>query len=98
MAVITSRMGKRGSFVIPADLRQRFGLRDGDLIIAEEREDGILLRPAVAVAVEIYTPRRRAEFLLSNAVGAEDYARAIEEVREMGLDPEEIPHHRPDKR
>jgi hypothetical protein len=33
--------------------------------------------------------------LLSNAVGGEDYARAEEEVRKMGLDPTAIAHHRP---
>lgn len=98
MSSDTSRMGKRGTVVIPARLRERFGLRDGDLIIAEEREEGILLRPAVAVPVEVYTPRRKAEFLLSNAVGEEDYARAEEEVRRMGLDPSTIDHHRPETR
>jgi hypothetical protein len=45
--------------------------------------------------VEIYTPERRAEFLLSNAVDAEDYARAVEEVRKLGLDPATILHHKP---
>ena len=88
----TSKIGKRGTLVIPAALRRRFGLAEGTLVIAEEREDGILIRPAVAVAVESYTPERRAEFLLSNAVDEGDYALAVREVRKMGLDPEEIPH------
>jgi len=47
-------------------------------------------------AVEICTPERVAEFLLNNAVDAADYARALEQVREMGLDPETIPHVRPE--
>jgi hypothetical protein len=45
--------------------------------------------------VEIYTPERRAEFLLSNAVDAKDYDVAVEEVRKLGIDPANIPHHRP---
>ena len=65
-------------------------------MIAEEREDGILIRPAVVLSVEVYTPERKAEFLLSNAIDAEDYARAREEVRKLGLDPDSIPHHKPD--
>ena len=80
--------------VIPAALRRRFGIEEGSLVIAEDREEGILIRPAVAVPLEIYTPERRAEFLLSNAVDEEDYARAKEEVRKMGLDPDTIPHRR----
>ena len=89
-----SKVGKRGTVVIPSSLRRRFGIVEGSLVITEEREDGVLIRPAVVMPVEIYTPERRAEFLLSNAVDAEEYARAIEEVRQMGLDPATIPHHK----
>ncbi|MBA2670096.1 MAG: AbrB/MazE/SpoVT family DNA-binding domain-containing protein [Gemmatimonadetes bacterium] len=93
----TSRVGKRGTVVIPAPLRRRFGIEEGSLVIAEERPEGILIRPAVALPLETYTPERRAEFLLSNAVDAEDYASAVREVRGMGLDPNRIVHRRPDE-
>jgi len=96
MAIAMTKVGKRGTEVIPAPLRRRFGIEEGSLVIAEEREDGVLIRPAVVVPVEIYPPERRAEFLLSNAVDAEDYARAAEEVRKLGLDPASIPHHKPE--
>ena len=92
----TSKVGKRGTVVIPAALRRRFGIEEGSLVIAEEREEGILIRPAVALPVEVYTPERRAEFLLSNAVDAKDYGRAREEVRKLGLDPDSIPHYKPE--
>jgi AbrB family looped-hinge helix DNA binding protein len=91
----TSKVGKRGTVVIPVKLRKRFGIREGSLVIAEERGDGILIRPAVALPIEIYTPERIAEFLLSNTVGPEDYAQAVEEVKGMGLDPEKIDHIKP---
>jgi AbrB family looped-hinge helix DNA binding protein len=91
----SSRVGKRGTLVIPARLRRRFGLTEGSEIIAEETDQGILIRPAVTVPVELYSPERRAEFLLSNSVDDNDYARAREEVQRMGLDPDSIPHHRP---
>ena len=91
----TTKIGKRGTIVIPAALRRRLGLEEGTLVVAEEREGGVLIRPAVALPLETYSPERRAEFLLSNAVDAEDYARAVREVRKLGLDPEEIPHRKP---
>ena len=91
----TSRIGKRGVVVIPVGLRKRFGLQEGTLVIAEEREEGILLRPAVALPVETYSPERVAEFLLSNAVDAREYAKAVARVKSMGLDPKTIPHTRP---
>lgn len=65
------------------------------MIIAEALADGILLRPAAVVPVEIYSDARRAEFLLNNAVGSDEYAWALQEVRRMGLDPDAIPHDPP---
>ncbi len=91
----TTKLGKRGTLVVPAAIRRRFGLEEGSLVLVEEREDGILIRPAVALPLEQYTPERRAEFLLSNAVDDADYEEAMEEVRGMGLDPATIPHVRP---
>ena len=94
----TSKVGKRGSVVVPARLRRKFGIKEGGLVVAEERPEGILIRPAVALPVEIYTPERKAEFLLSNAVNAEDYRAAVAAVKRMGFEPASIPHHKPRKR
>ncbi len=52
-------------------------------------------RKNIVVPVEIYTPDRKAEFLLMNAVGRKDYERARREVRKMGLDPDRIRHTKP---
>ena len=91
----SSRIGKRGTFVIPAKLRRIFGMGEGSEVIVEVTPEGILIRPAITVPLEIYGPERKAEFLLSNAVDEADYRGAVNEVREMGLDPAKIPHHRP---
>ena len=91
----SAKVGKRGSIVVPAKLRKRFGIEEGTIVIAEEKEDGILIRPAVVVPVERYTPERKAEFLLSNAIDQADYRKARKEVLKLGLDPDSIPHHKP---
>jgi AbrB family looped-hinge helix DNA binding protein len=96
MSPVTTKVGKRGTVVIPAALRRRFGLDEGSLVVVEVRDEGLLIRPAVAMPVEIYSAERRAEFLLSTAVDAADYARAVEEVRKLGLDPAAIPHQPPE--
>jgi AbrB family looped-hinge helix DNA binding protein len=92
----TILIGKRGTVVIPAKLRKRYRLDEGSPMLIEEREDGILMRPAVAtpVEVEIYTPRRQAEFFLNNVMDEEDYLEARQEVKEMGIDPDTIDHQR----
>ena len=91
----SARVGKRGAIVVPANLRKRFGIEEGSIVIAEEKDDGILIRPAMVVPVERYTPQRKAEFLLSNAVDDTDYRKARNHVRKLGLDPDAIPHRRP---
>lgn len=91
-----TKVGKRGAIIVPAKLRKRFGIEEGSLVIAEEKDDGILLRPAVVVPIERYTPERKAEFLLSNAVDAADYREARKEVRKLGLDPDKVPHQLPE--
>jgi AbrB family looped-hinge helix DNA binding protein len=97
MDSLASKVGRRGTVVLRARLRRRLGIEEGSFVVAEEREDGILIRPAAVLPVEIYSPERRAEFLLNNAVGAEDYRHAQAEVKRMGLDPSQIKHHRPAK-
>ena len=72
MAVAT-KMGKRGTVVIPAQLRRRYGLGEGALVTVDGRDDGVLIRPAVALPIESYSAQRKAEFLLSNAVDDADY-------------------------
>ena len=88
----TIKIGKRGTLMIPASIRRSYRFEEGSLVIAESRPDGVLLRPVVTLPVEIYTPERKAEFLLNNTITSDDYASAVKEVRKMGLDPETIPH------
>ncbi len=95
MSAKMSKVGTRGAVVIPASLRRRFGITEGSLVIAEERADGVLIRPAAAFPLEMYAPEWQAEFLLSNAVGPKDYAWAKEAVRKMGLDVRKVPHYKP---
>jgi len=94
MAYEMTKVGRRGTVVIPAALRHKYGLGEGTLLVVEEKPEGVLLRPAVTLPVELYTPERKAEFLLNNALTPEDYQWALEEVRKMGLDPEAISHEK----
>jgi AbrB family looped-hinge helix DNA binding protein len=98
MITETAKVGKRGTIVIPAALRQKYGFEEGSQIVVEPVPEGVLLRPVVMLPIEIYTPERKAEFLLNNAITPEDYTIAVEKVREMGLDPEQIPHKKIGKR
>lgn len=52
----------RGVVTLPAKLRQALGLKADDQLIAETTPEGLLLRPAVTLPVEVYTPEREREF------------------------------------
>jgi AbrB family looped-hinge helix DNA binding protein len=52
----------RGVITLPARLRQALGLRADDQLIAEITPEGLLLRPAVTLPVEVYSPERVREF------------------------------------
>lgn len=52
----------RGQITLPAALRKRFGIESGDVIIIEEREGELVLRPAVVLEVEAYTDEQIARW------------------------------------
>ena len=58
----TLTITSRGVVTLPAKLRQALGLKADDQLIAETTPDGLLLRPAVTLPVELYTPEREREF------------------------------------
>jgi bifunctional DNA-binding transcriptional regulator/antitoxin component of YhaV-PrlF toxin-antitoxin module len=55
----TGQVGRRGTIVLSAATRRRYGLADGSLFISEERDDGVLIRPAEAVPADLAEVRRK---------------------------------------
>lgn len=58
----TLTINSRGVVTLPAKLRQAMGLKANDQLIAETTPQGLLLRPAVTLPLEIYTAERVKEF------------------------------------
>ena len=58
----TLTINSRGVVTLPAKLRQAMGLKADDQLIAETTPQGLLLRPAVTLPLELYTPERLQEF------------------------------------
>jgi len=97
MVATTAHLGQRGTLVIPAALRRQLGIDEGSLLLLEVEGAKLIIRPAKAIPIEEYSPARSAELILNNAVDAADYQRARETVKKMGLNPDEVPHQRPDE-
>jgi len=58
----TVTITSRGVVTLPAKLRRAMGLKADDQLIAETTPEGLLLRPAVTLPLEVYTPQREREF------------------------------------
>jgi len=48
-------ISSRGQITLPANMRKRLGIEAGGVLIAEEREGGIVLRPAAVLEIETYS-------------------------------------------
>lgn len=58
----TLTLTNRGVVTLPAKLRRALGLKAEDQLIAETTPEGLLLRPAVTLPIEIYSEKRIREF------------------------------------
>ena len=58
----TVAISSRGAIKLPAKLRRALGLKAENPLIAEITQDGLLLRPAITLPVEIYGSKRIREF------------------------------------
>jgi bifunctional DNA-binding transcriptional regulator/antitoxin component of YhaV-PrlF toxin-antitoxin module len=56
----------QGTLTLPKKMRCRLGVARSGQVIAEETDEGILLRPGVTFPVELYSERRLAEFRRNN--------------------------------
>jgi bifunctional DNA-binding transcriptional regulator/antitoxin component of YhaV-PrlF toxin-antitoxin module len=74
----TLTLTARGVVTLPSKLRQALGLKADDQLIAETTPQGLLLRPAVTLPVEIYTDERVREFDVAEAEVAEYFDRRAE--------------------
>ena len=71
----------RGVITLPAKLRQALGLKAEDHLIAETTPEGLLLRPAVTLPVEMYTAERVQEFDAAEQDLADYLARKVPAVK-----------------
>ena len=58
----TLTISARGVITLPAKLRESLGLSADDQLIAETTPEGLLLRPAVTLPIEMYSEERLREF------------------------------------
>jgi bifunctional DNA-binding transcriptional regulator/antitoxin component of YhaV-PrlF toxin-antitoxin module len=56
----------RGTLTLPKEMRRRLGVNGNAQVVAEETDEGVLLRAGVTFPVEVYSDSRLAEFRRNN--------------------------------
>jgi AbrB family looped-hinge helix DNA binding protein len=67
----TLTVTSRGAITLPAKLREALGIKADAQLIAETTAEGLLLRPAVTLPIEMYSEARVREFDAGEAELAE---------------------------
>ena len=55
-------VSNRGQITLPAALRKRLGIKGGDVVILEERDNEVVLKPGVVIEVELYSDDQIAQW------------------------------------
>lgn len=71
-----TQLSARGTLTLPAAMRRKLGLREGDVLALHLSGRSILLTPAVVTPVELYTDERIAEFERNAEMTQDDVSRA----------------------
>ena len=61
------KLNERGTLTLPKRLREKYAMDGDSTVIVEDAGDGILVRPAEVVPVEIYSEARLTEFAKGDA-------------------------------
>jgi len=83
----TVTITRRGVITLPSKLREALGLKADDHLIAETTPEGLLLRPAVTLPIEIYSPDREREFDAAEAELAEVLREGSKVRKQIGRRP-----------
>jgi bifunctional DNA-binding transcriptional regulator/antitoxin component of YhaV-PrlF toxin-antitoxin module len=63
----------RGTLTLPKAMRRRLGVNGNAQVVAEETDEGVLLRAGVTFPVEVYSDNRLAEFRRNNEAALAHY-------------------------
>jgi AbrB family looped-hinge helix DNA binding protein len=89
METVKIKLGKRGTLVLPAQVRKRFGLDDGAMLNLEMRANEIAISPGYPEP-PLWSDEERCYFILINSMTKEEWDRNIPDVLALGIDPTKI--------
>ena len=73
-------VSSRGQITLPAGLRRRLGLAPGDVLMVEDRNGELVLKPAAALELESYSDDQIAAWDRDDALDDAERARILERL------------------
>ena len=74
----------RGQITLPAALRKRLGIKSGDVVILEERDNEVLLKPAIVLEVQHYSDEQIAQWDAEDKLSAKERAQVLDTLATSG--------------
>lgn len=73
-------VSNRGQITLPAATRKRLGIKGGDVVVLEDRDNEIVLKPAVVLEIELYTDAQIAEWDAADRLDDDERRRIVDAV------------------
>ena len=67
----------RGQITLPASMRRRLGIKAGGVLVVEDREGELVLRPAAVVELDTYTDEEIGRWEQEDRLAAEERSRIL---------------------
>jgi len=74
-------VSKRGQITLPAPIRNRLGIREGGIVIVEETDNVVMLRPAAALEVETYSDQEIEKWDEADRLGDKERRAVLDAVK-----------------
>lgn len=60
-------MSSRGQITLPSEIRKKYGMDEGSVLVAEDRNGEIVLKPAAVYEIDYYTDEQIKEWVAADS-------------------------------
>ena len=65
-------VSSRGQITLPAALRKRLGIKGGDVVILEDRDNEVVLKPGIVLEIQQYSDKQISQWDIEDKLSDEE--------------------------
>ena len=73
-------VSSRGQITLPAGLRRRLGIKAGDVMILEDHDHGIVLKPGLVIEIQTYSDEQVAQWDAADKLSDEERSQIVDRL------------------